>query len=196
MAAAPRMRFHSSAIDRLRTTALVSGAPSSRQIAPCLTRRRAGARQPSSASPAASAPIATSRQKTMRPGMMVGSIGRREERVDRPRVGGADGRRRVAQGEQRQQHGDQRGDRRRRRSARAARRAGRRRSTSAQPATRSGARQRYACAMPACFHSPADSQSRCPPSTAANIAPTAPMPRPATRSIRTPASCSARSTPA
>src|SRR5262249_55573506 len=33
-------------------------------------------------------------------------------------------------------------------------------------------------------------------STAAKIAPTAPMPRPATRSIRSPASCSARSTPA
>ena len=51
MAAAPRIRFHSSAIDRLRTTALESGAPSSRQIAPCLTRRRAGARHASSASP-------------------------------------------------------------------------------------------------------------------------------------------------
>ena len=35
---------------------------------------------------------------------------RRKESVDRPRVGGADGRRRVAQGEQRQQHGNQRGD--------------------------------------------------------------------------------------
>ena len=46
------------------------------------------------------------------------------------------------------------------------------------------------------FQTPGRSQSRRAPSTAANIAPTAPMPRPATRSILTPASCSARSTPA
>src|SRR5262249_32984264 len=67
---------------------------------------------------------------------------------------------------------------------------------SAHPATRSGCPQRYACASVPCFQSPALSQSRWPPSTAAKIAPTAPMPRPATRSIRSPASCSARSTPA
>ena len=43
---------------------------------------------------------------------------------------------------------------------------------------------------------PFSSQSRCAPSTAANSAPTTPMPRPATTSILTPASWSARSTPA
>ncbi len=43
---------------------------------------------------------------------------------------------------------------------------------------------------------PFSSHSRCAPSIAANSAPTTPMPRPATTSILTPASCSARSTPA
>ena len=46
------------------------------------------------------------------------------------------------------------------------------------------------------FQRPLASQSRAPPSIAANIAPIAPAPRPATRSILMPASCSARSTPA
>ena len=69
-------------------------------------------------------------------------------------------------------------------------------ATSAAPVNRSGRRQPYARAVADDFQMPSFSHSRCPPSTAANMAPAAPIPRPATRSTRTPASCSARSTPA
>ena len=122
---------------------------------------------------------------------------RREQRVERARVGGGDSRRRGRQADAATAASRRSAPRRRRRrTARAAPRAGRRRRR-APSRRRAAARASDTPARsPACFHSPSRSHSRWPPSTAANIAPTAPMPRPATRSIRTPASCSARSTPA
>src|SRR5262249_7583587 len=69
-------------------------------------------------------------------------------------------------------------------------------TASIQAATAMGRLHAYARASPADFQSPSFSHSRWPPSTAANSAPIAPALLPATRSIRTPASCSARNTPA
>jgi hypothetical protein len=69
-------------------------------------------------------------------------------------------------------------------------------SVTAQAATRSVSRQSYKSRSPSGRQNPFSPQRFCAPSTAENSAPTAPMPRPATRSSFTPASCSARSTPA
>ena len=58
----------------------------------------------------------------------------------------------------------------------------------ATPIARGARRQPYSARTPGPFQKPRSSQRRCAPSTAANIAPTTPMPRPAAMSILTPAS--------
>ena len=57
-----------------------------------------------------------------------------------------------------------------------------------QAIARGARRQPYSARTPGPFQKPRSSQRRCAPSTAANIAPTTPMPRPAAMSILTPAS--------
>ena len=69
-------------------------------------------------------------------------------------------------------------------------------STTAQNARRKAGRQAYNVATPADCQNPFSLHRLCPPSMAANSADTAPMPRPATMSSLTPASCRARRTPA
>ena len=69
-------------------------------------------------------------------------------------------------------------------------------AASAAETLRGAKRQPYIARTPGPFQNPRSSHNRCAPSTAANIAPTTPMPRPATTSIFTPASWSARRTPA
>ena len=69
-------------------------------------------------------------------------------------------------------------------------------SATAQTARRRAGRQAYSALTPADRQKPFSPHRLCPPSMAANSAATTPMPRPATMSSLTPASCSARSTPA
>ena len=69
-------------------------------------------------------------------------------------------------------------------------------TANAATAIRGMIRQPYSRVTSGDRQKPLSSHNRCAPSMAANSAPTTPTPRPATTSILTPASCSARSTPA
>ncbi|OLC80202.1 MAG: hypothetical protein AUH72_12375 [Acidobacteria bacterium 13_1_40CM_4_65_8] len=67
---------------------------------------------------------------------------------------------------------------------------------SAQATMRGTCLHEYSDATAGDRQNPFSSHNRCAPSTAANNTPTTPMPRPATMSSLTPASWSARRTPA